>query len=328
MNIDIHDYDWRAISIKQPWLQLITDGLKPIENRLKGFKHETFMNRPWVLLHSSTALNRNDLDKTLAKNNDPVPEEYIRSYKTFPIRAICGFALIDRITTLQLLPSILQPWAHDGDACIYFSQIYKFDEPVPTVGALSAWRLSMKEFDVKDKIKKLQKKFPEANDELIQRKLIVAQDKYKIKKHERSLTLKKVIFKISNKEYTQTYNGYTEEQDMKSDEEMNGYSSEDKYEEENTESTDDESNKFETVQDEQNELILDNIALAKALRYWRQDVQPDFEQLIQSKYIRTILSDSIGVKEEQESDNDLIRIFENAWLQRAYWVHKYDRFFL
>lgn len=125
----------KALSIKQPWVELILRGIKDVENRTWRANH-----RGLLLIHTSKKMDphawralagdfRFDLDKLTTG-------------------AIVGVCAIDRIilrTNVDRKTQNLSRWHEKGMWGWYLKDVRRFDEPIPYKGAL-------KLFDVPDEV--------------------------------------------------------------------------------------------------------------------------------------------------------------------------------
>jgi hypothetical protein len=143
MSIPDADYDWRALSIKQPAASLIVDGYKTIENRShRLFKHET-MKGKWLMIHAC----KSSVESPAAIG--AYPEEYKNTIYTTP-NLLCkgkiiGVARIAGVYKKEELDDEHKVWANDGAACIYFDYVFKLPTPVEATGELGLWRMAMKQ---------------------------------------------------------------------------------------------------------------------------------------------------------------------------------------
>ena len=110
------DYEWKALSIKQPYASQTANGVKMVENRNKGqFRDKTLRDR-WIMIHASCSAQQPRGQLIWLAHIDGVYEKH---------------ELVD--------PQVAQ-WAQDG-ACIVFDTIIKLHQPVDVPGGLSTWTL-------------------------------------------------------------------------------------------------------------------------------------------------------------------------------------------
>ena len=117
----------KALSIRQPWVEIILSGDKNVENRVWETKY-----RGAVLLHASKTVDREDFDY--------YQKEYGLDYKTMPVGAILGIADIVDCTL-----DVRSKWHVEGQYGWYLENVRRFSRPLPYKGAL---RL----FDVDDEL--------------------------------------------------------------------------------------------------------------------------------------------------------------------------------
>ena len=131
MNIPGIEYDWKALSIKQPAASLIIEGEKSIENRNPRQYKDATLRGKWIMIHASKTPRLSDQYTTSPGLND-----------RFPRGAIIGLARIEGVYTANNIqdPADRQ-WAHDEDACILFSDVIKLHVPVDAPGGLNTWTL-------------------------------------------------------------------------------------------------------------------------------------------------------------------------------------------
>lgn len=127
------DYPWKMVSIYSPWIQLIMDGHKPLENR-PGRTAKQFTPGMWVALHNSKTQSR--------IHGQPVhiPARYCRPRPWRHGGHILGVARV-----LDVLPasaaqeySEYRPWVSTGENvqqfCIIWDVVVRFDEPIRVIG--------------------------------------------------------------------------------------------------------------------------------------------------------------------------------------------------
>jgi hypothetical protein len=181
------NYEWKALTIKQPWANLISDGLKTVENRSKTqYKHSTLVGK-WIFIHSSISsyASSEDIKADIAD----IPVKY-HDAKKLPRGFIVGIAKINGVFDKQDVEEIDEQWAHDGDACILFDIIYKLKKPVKAPGGLSTWKLKPSAWKIP--IKKTKK---EQNMTITQLDTWRAQqkEKYKEKSSQRHTALNEIM---------------------------------------------------------------------------------------------------------------------------------------
>jgi hypothetical protein len=143
MSVPDINYDWKALSIKQPAASMIVDGVKRVENRnVRQYKDTTLRGR-WIMIHASlgsvesaTCIQQYpshipDIYKTPAANTERIPRGKIIGLAR--IKEVSSYNDIDDVPTKQ--------WAHPGDACILFDEILRLTVPVSVPGGLNTWTL-------------------------------------------------------------------------------------------------------------------------------------------------------------------------------------------
>lgn len=117
--------DCRALSIRQPWLELILSGRKPVENRTWEPPERLLGQRIW--LHASA---RRDADVELPRGT-PRPAEEL------PLGAIVGSAVIEKVVT-----RMRSPW-FQGPFGWLLSDVRRLRSPVPCLGRLGLWLIPL-----------------------------------------------------------------------------------------------------------------------------------------------------------------------------------------
>ena len=151
-------YDWRSLSIKQPWAQLIVDGIKTVENRT-NFSNDYNEGR-WIFLHASKT--GDNIEKVLNENVN-FPNKYVDA-NAFYQGYILGCARIEGVYKKDELNVFDRKWAHDGDNCIIFDIVIKFTAPVKFQGNVGLVVVNPSENFVAPKLNSKQLKM--SNDEL------------------------------------------------------------------------------------------------------------------------------------------------------------------
>ena len=135
MSFKFNGHTIKAITIKQPWANLIVMGIKDIENRSWSRKMNKDVCKNWLLVHASAkALSKKELEgeKLCIKYElDNI------NTSLFPKSAFVGIMHIHSIDKFSnsVNPTI---WA-TGPNCWYIDAVIKFKKPVPSYGKLGQW---------------------------------------------------------------------------------------------------------------------------------------------------------------------------------------------
>jgi hypothetical protein len=135
MEFKFNDHIIKAITIKQPWANLIVMGIKDIENRSWVRKNYNDVCKNWLLVHSSSKPeSKNKLKKVKSSIKDQLNKVDINS---FPNSAIIGMMHIHNIGKLSdsVNPTL---WA-EGPNCWYIDSVIQFDTPIISSGSLGQW---------------------------------------------------------------------------------------------------------------------------------------------------------------------------------------------
>lgn len=129
----------KAITVRQPWAQAIAAGLKPVENRSRGFPR---VYRGPLLIHAAMAWS-------VRGRTDPRIREHwhVLEPSGFPVGAIVATA---RLVDVHPDDGCCRPWGeseyvgadrqlHRGVAHLVLEDVEAFAHPVPCRGALGLW---------------------------------------------------------------------------------------------------------------------------------------------------------------------------------------------
>lgn len=132
----------RAITIREPWCSAVVDGVKPVENRRRGFP---LYYRGLVLAHSSLKWSERGAE-------DP---RILIEYEPDPALFVFG-AVIGQVDLADVHPDTgcCRPWGEseyvekDGTVVtglihLVFEDAQRYGEPVPARGALGLWQPSL-----------------------------------------------------------------------------------------------------------------------------------------------------------------------------------------
>jgi len=127
----------KCISCRQPWAQLIVDGIKPVENR--QWARIPSWEPQWLLIHSSQKLDRDSIQflEERYKVDDCV------------CGAILGAALCSSIVSRKDLPREIRKsefWNPDCNTFLVFKKAVKI-EPVYCKGRLGFWNAPQEAID-------------------------------------------------------------------------------------------------------------------------------------------------------------------------------------
>jgi glutaredoxin len=202
MIIPSGEYEWTALSIKQPAASLIIDGHKRVENRKTGqFKHTTLKDK-WICIHASLGSIEDDDDSI---TNYPIDIGNVyTNLKSLPRGKIIGIAHIKGVykrSEISHDPQLVR-WAHDG-ACIVFDTIIKLNEPVEATGGLSFWKL--KPQNIWKPPTKMSKKESNMSPEELQTWRTIQMKKYYKQALKKRVALCNLLLKLRHDKYTITY---------------------------------------------------------------------------------------------------------------------------
>jgi hypothetical protein len=114
----------KALSIRQPWIELILRGIKDVENRSWDTKH-----RGIIVLHAARTFG---LDL-----NDPVEREeyeHIRESCGIVREALVYGALVGTVEVLGVTKRVSSRWHVPGNHGWYLRNPRRFDTPIPWRG--------------------------------------------------------------------------------------------------------------------------------------------------------------------------------------------------
>ena len=135
MSFKFNGHVINAITIKQPWANLIVMGVKDIENRTWSRKMYKDVCKNWLLVHSS---GKPISKKSLAGVNSSIKEELDKiNTSVFPNSAFVGMM---HIHSIDKLCNSVNPtkWA-EGPNCWYIDAVIQFKTPIQSIGELSQW---------------------------------------------------------------------------------------------------------------------------------------------------------------------------------------------
>ncbi|MCB0392052.1 MAG: ASCH domain-containing protein [Bdellovibrionales bacterium] len=121
--------EMRALSIIQPWAELIVSGKKNVENRSWDSKHRGF-----VAIHASkakTLFRFEDCKEVYNINVDPDSVAY---------GCVIGFAEVVDVISEDQVTNKTKKW-FTGDYGLVVKNMIKLSNPVPVKGALGYWKL-------------------------------------------------------------------------------------------------------------------------------------------------------------------------------------------
>jgi hypothetical protein len=115
-----HSYDWRALSVRQPFASMIVSGEKRIENRSQRQFKDRLWRKRWIVIHASSGGN-----------------------SLLPKGCLLGIAKIGNVFQGrdQVLNEYDREWAHASTACLSFDTIIRLHYPIAVTGALGPWSL-------------------------------------------------------------------------------------------------------------------------------------------------------------------------------------------
>lgn len=124
----------KALTIRQPWAQLIACGAKNIENRDWPTRY-----RGRIAIHSSAALHGSDVRAACDTMRRFIPRFSSRIFtaeaKTYPLGAIIAIAYLS-----DCVQSCDSPWFF-GPYGFVLENVRKLANPIPCKGALGLWNI-------------------------------------------------------------------------------------------------------------------------------------------------------------------------------------------
>jgi hypothetical protein len=191
------NYDWRSLSIKQPWAQLIVDGIKTVENR-STFSNDNNEGK-WIFIHSSKT---GDKINKVQEDDTKVPTKYHDATK-FAEGAIIGIARVFGVFDYDELKEKEDlRWGHQGDNCITFDIVIKLTTPVAFPGNIG---LVVVQPSTVWKAPKLSKKQLEMSKDELKESVHKQSETYYKTLQKKKESYSKIKNAILNKEYTITY---------------------------------------------------------------------------------------------------------------------------
>jgi hypothetical protein len=190
------EYDWKALSIKEPAASMIVDGVKLVENRnTRQYKDRTLRGR-WIMVHSSMS-NMRDLQH----DSVSIPDQY-----NIPRTRgnIIGIALIKEVISKEdIHDANIRQWANDGDACILFDMVLKLNHPVEAPGGLNTW--TMKPSPTWTPPRKLSKKEATLSEGALRAWRVEQELKYRKQSLKKRIALVNILMAVRRGEYVVTW---------------------------------------------------------------------------------------------------------------------------
>lgn len=125
----------KALSIRQPWIELILRGIKDVENRSWDTKH-----RGLLVLHAAKTF---DLD--LSDREDRTEYESLKNEYGINKDTLVYGALVGSIEVVAVTKDVVSDWHIQGMYGWYLRNPKRFEKPVP-------WRGEKGLFEVNDTI--------------------------------------------------------------------------------------------------------------------------------------------------------------------------------
>lgn len=136
----------KALTIRQPWAQLIASGAKDIENRTWSTNY-----RGLIVIHASASLNRSDVIDACDHMGCFIPKFSRRIFaeeaKTYPLGAALAVAELTDVVTASDSPWFFGPYG------FVLQNVKRFATPVPTKGALGLWGIP--DFEIADALREV-----------------------------------------------------------------------------------------------------------------------------------------------------------------------------
>lgn len=130
-------YDWRALTVKQPWAACIATGQKRVENRTWQTRH-----RDPLLIHAGAEWDKNATRLALDPHAAPVMSTYYGAPAELSgVSAILAVAMIDDCHPYE--PGCCASvWAEKTPSAWHWvlGSVRALPVPVPCKGSLSLWR--------------------------------------------------------------------------------------------------------------------------------------------------------------------------------------------
>ena len=124
---DALTYDWRCLTLRQPWATWVALGVKPIENRTRKVKR-----RGPILIHAGLGFDEDAWGRVGTPRKFP------------PLRSVPAGAIIAAasITDCHEADGCCSPWGEQGAGIFHWAlaDVRRLPEPVPCKGALGFWR--------------------------------------------------------------------------------------------------------------------------------------------------------------------------------------------
>ena len=119
-----------AMSLVQPWGELIVTGKKNIENRSWKTK-----KRGYVAIHASRSKDRKRFERCREEFRLLVDPEDV------DFGAVIGFAELVDIVDEETVSKKSRKWLEDGNYGFVFENVVRLDEPVEVLGHMGFWTL-------------------------------------------------------------------------------------------------------------------------------------------------------------------------------------------
>ena len=127
-----------AATLYQPWAWLVATGMKPLENRPKGFWRRNF--RGWFWIHAGARISVHEAERAaaLARTNGvtSLPPEVM-----LPHGAIIGMARVTGCLDVPDPGSLPDGWRMEGKLGFVLAEARPLKTPVPARGYQCFWRV-------------------------------------------------------------------------------------------------------------------------------------------------------------------------------------------
>lgn len=137
----------KTLSVRQPWVSLILDGIKDVENRRWSTSF-----RGTFALHSSASRSRADFEEAVltyrnfADCDNAFAENAVRECSGGFLNAPCGY-ILGVCDLVDCKRAVCSPWHISGFCGFYLENPRWFKNPIPAKGSLGFWNA---DFDLDD----------------------------------------------------------------------------------------------------------------------------------------------------------------------------------
>lgn len=131
----------RALTVRQPWAELIASGTKPVENRRKPFQHRGRLaihaGRSWA---SKAEWNPRVVDALAPGYDPPLEEGYAREVLHMQFGVVIAVA---ELVDCHLDVGCCLPWGEPGMQHLVLTDVRRLAVPMPATGQLGMWHVEL-----------------------------------------------------------------------------------------------------------------------------------------------------------------------------------------